>query len=192
MNIPHLNDFLTYEQFVAISQSIKDNTGYITEYSNGEIYYFSPNARHGRTISNIIKMMDSNLPRTCLAINELHIKFENGEYKIPDVSVFCGSDIKDKFENDLLHLETPKLIFEVLSESTEKNDREYKMVLYAKKGIEEYLLVDYRSKTIEQYYLDNNLYKLNKKYADDDVCTLLLYPYIKFITSDIFKIFMQG
>lgn len=190
--MPHLNNLLTYEQFMAISESIKDNTGYITEYSNGEIYYFSPNARHSVCVNNIVSMLRSKLPNTCLAISELHIKFAEGEYKIPDISVFCGKDIKYKFENDLLHLEPPKLIFEVLSESTEKNDREYKMELYARSGIEEYLLVDYRNKTIEQYNINGNSYELNKKYSDDEVCTLLLYPHIKFITSDTFQVFMKG
>lgn len=192
MSISISNKLLTYEQFMHISQSIKDNTGYITEYSNGEIYYFSPNARHSVSINNIVSILRRKLPNTCLAISELHVKFDDGEYKVPDISVFCSTDIKDKFENDLLHLEVPKLIFEVLSESTEKNDREYKMELYARTGIEEYLLVDYRNKVIEQYYLQDGSYKLNKKYLDDDVCSLLLYPHIKFITSDIFQIFMQG
>ena len=119
------------------------------------------------------------------------MKFNENEYRIPDISIFCGSDIKDKFENDLLYLEIPKLIFEILSESTEKNDREYKMKLYYEKGIEEYLIVNYKNKSIEQYCLQGNSYKLNKKYFDDDVCSLLLYPHIKFIVSDIFKLFMK-
>ncbi|HEY5588149.1 MAG TPA: Uma2 family endonuclease [Candidatus Paceibacterota bacterium] len=191
MSLPSFNNILSYEQFMDISQSIRDNTGYNTEYFNGEILYFSPNAKHGRCGSNIIKMLDEKLPSSCVAISELHIKFNENEYRIPDISVFCGSDIKDKFENDLLYLETPKLIFEILSESTEKNDREYKMKLYSEKGIEEYLIVDYKNKSIEQYCLQGNSYKLNKKYSDDDVCSLLLYPHIKFIVSDIFKLFMQ-
>ncbi|MCB2290943.1 Uma2 family endonuclease [Clostridium sp. CS001] len=192
MNLSMHNNILNYEQFIAISESIKDNTGYATEYWNGEIIYFSPSAKHSRSIYNILKMLDEKLPSSCVAISELHIKFKENEFRIPDISVFCGTDIKDKFENDLLHLEIPKLIFEVLSETTEKNDREYKMELYSTKGIVEYLLVDYRTKTIEQYYLKDNCYVLNKNYMEDDVCSLLLYPHIKFITSEVFKLFMQG
>jgi Uma2 family endonuclease len=167
MSLPISNNLLTYEQFITVSQSIKDNTGYNTEYSNGEVVYFSHSAKHSRSIFNIVKMLDDKLPNTCLAISELHIKFKENEYRIPDISVFCGKDIKGKFENDLLHLETPK-------------------------GIEEYLLVDYRTKTIEQYYLQDNSYILNKKYENDDVCKLLLYPHIKFITGEVFQLFMQG
>lgn len=83
------------------------------------------------------------------------------------------------------------LKFEILSESTEKNDREYRMKLYSEKSVEEYLIVDYKNKSIEQYYLEGNSYKLNKKYSDDDVCSLLMYTHIKFIVSDVFKLFMQ-
>lgn len=192
MSLPISNNLLTYEQFISVAESIKDNTGYITEYANGKIYYFSPNMKHSRSIFNIVKMLDDKLPRSCVATNELHIKFAENEYRIPDVSVFCGKNIREKAENDILHLEMPKLIFEVLSESTEENDRGYKMKLYASAGIEEYFIVDYRNKTIEQYYLQDKAYKLNKKYINDDVCSLLLYPDVKFITSDIFKLFMKG
>jgi Uma2 family endonuclease len=185
------DNFLTYEQFIKISESIMDNTGFRTEYSNGEILYFSPNAKQSRSIFNICTILTNMLPHSCIAINELHIKFENNEYRIPDISVFCGRDIRNKYENDILHLEIPKLVFEVLSDSTEKNDREHKMKLYANAGIEEYLLVDYKNKTIEQYYLNDTSYKLNKNYRNDDKCVLLLYPQVSFIVNDVFKIFMN-
>jgi Uma2 family endonuclease len=64
-------------------------------------------------------------------------------------------------------------------------------LIYASSGIEEYLLVDYRNKTIEQYYLNDNSYKLNRNYKNNDICTLLLYPQVSFIVSDVFKIFMN-
>lgn len=191
MSLVNPINFLTFEQFVKVSESIKDNTGSITEYSNGEILYFSPTAKHSVSINNIIGILRKKLPNSCIAISELHVKFTESEYRIPDISVFCSKDIREKYENDTLHLEIPKLIFEVLSESTERNDREHKMELYANCGIEEYLLVDYRNKIIEQYYLDNNSYKINKSYENNDVCALLLYPQVSFIVSDVFKIFMN-
>ncbi len=191
MSLVNPINFLTFEQFVKISESIKDNTGHIIEYLNGEIIYFSPTAKHSVSINNIISILRNKLPNSCIAISELHVKFTESEYRIPDISVFCGGDISEKYEDDVLHLETPKLIFEVLSESTEKNDREHKMKLYASSGIEEYLLVDYRNKTIEQYYLNDNSYKLNRNYKNNDICTLLLYPQVSFIVSDVFKIFMN-
>jgi Uma2 family endonuclease len=190
MGLPASKSFLTYEQFIEISESIRRNTGYITEYSNGEIYYFSPSAKYSVSINNIISILRSSLPKNCLPISEMHIRFDDNEYKIPDVSVFCGKDIKDKYENDLLHLEVPKMIFEVLSDSTERNDREYKMKLYAKAHIEEYILVDYRAKTLEQYYLNGDRYELNKKYQEDNICSLLLYPDVNFGVGDIFRVFI--
>jgi Uncharacterized protein conserved in cyanobacteria len=157
MSLP-ISHLLTYEQFLAVAESIKDNTGHITEYSNGKIYYFSPNARYGKSIRNLCNILEYKLPGSCVVANELHVKFAENEYRIPDVSVFCGEDVREKAENYILHLETPKLIFEVLNESTEENYRGYKLDLYAVAGIEEYFLVDYRNKTIEQYYLQNNSY----------------------------------
>jgi Uma2 family endonuclease len=185
------DNYLTFEQFASISDSIRDNTGKMTEYSNGTIIYFSTIAMHSKSIMNICNILANKLPEKCLVINELHIKFDEKEYRVPDVSVFCGEDLQEKVDNDILQFDMPKLIFEVLSESTEENDRAYKMNLYAEKGIEEYLLVDYRNKSIEQYCLNDNKYELNKTYRNDDVCTLLLYPTVKFIVSDVFKLFSK-
>jgi len=190
MSLPIYDNILTFEQFISISESIKGNTGYNTEYTDGKIFYFSPSAKHSKSSNNIVKILNEQLPKNCVAISELHIKFNDSEYKVPDVSVFCGNDIKEKYEKDILYLDMPKLIFEILSESTGDNDRNLKMKLYANKGIEEYLIVDYKNKSIKQYCLNGNSYILNKEYNDDDVCILLLYPHIKFVTSKIFELFM--
>ncbi|KZL94076.1 Uma2 family endonuclease [Clostridium magnum] len=144
------------------------------------------------SINNTIAILRGKLPSNCMAISELHVKFADGEYRIPDVSVFCGKDIKDKYNNDTLHLEMPKLIFEVLSDSTEKHDREYKMKLYADAGIEEYLLVDYKNRTIEEYYLDGSSYKLKGIYKNEDNCKLLLYSQVTFKAENVFEPFING
>ena len=48
----------------------------------------------------------------------------------------------------------PDFIVEVLSESTEKNDRGVKFVDYAFHGVREYWIVDPKRKTVEQYLLE--------------------------------------
>ena len=189
VEISNNDKLLTYGQFIEVYESIKDNTGNKTEYDNGRIVYFSPIARHGKVIRNICNILEDKLPKECVVAGEQHIKFTDSQFRIPDVSVFCGKDIKDKYRNDILHLEIPKIIFEVISESTEKNDREVKMNLYAKAGIEEYLIVDYKNESIEQYILNNENYSLNRKYKEKELIPLILYPMVSFITSEIFELF---
>jgi len=71
----------------------------------------------------------------------------------------------------------PDLIVEVLSPSTAKRDRGYKMNLYADCGIKEYWIVDINNRAIEVYLLYQNVYILDNIYA--------LYPdYLLNSTSD--------
>lgn len=75
---------------------------------------------------------------------------ENGNQPvIPDVSINC--DIKNRRSTTFLGV--PKFIMEVLSDSTEKHDREEKIELYKAVEVAEYWLVDWRKKQIEIYLL---------------------------------------
>lgn len=57
----------------------------------------------------------------------------------------------------------PALITEVLSPSTEENDRGIKFKDYALHGVSEYWIVDPEEQFIEQYILNDDTYKLKMK-----------------------------
>ena len=67
---------------------------------------------------------------------------------IPDVSINC--DIKNRRTTTFMSV--PRFIMEVLSDSTEKNDRGEKMELYKKVEVAEYWIVDWRKKKVEIYF----------------------------------------
>ena len=61
----------------------------------------------------------------------------------PDVMIICGEPPQSH------QRETPAVIFEVLSISTEKNDRGFKQDLYHNQGVELYFVVDPQNRTVE-------------------------------------------
>lgn len=180
---------LSFDQYLNVAVSIKENTGYLTEYADGSIFYYRNSAKHSICVNNIINILKNSFEKDFLAISNLYINFQDGEYRSPDISIFCGETVKYKYENDLLQYEIPKLIFEVISETTENNDRLNKMDLYANCGVKEYILFDYKTKTVEQYFLQGKSYSLMKRFEQQDLCTLILFPNINFLISEIFNAF---
>ena len=96
---------------------------------------------------------------------------ENGNHPIiPDVSINC--DIKNRRSTTFLGV--PKFIMEVLSDSTEKRDREEKMELYKAVEVAEYWLVDWRKKQVEIYLL----------VTDESSIDTIDYKLVNVITND--------
>lgn len=71
----------------------------------------------------------------------------------PDVC-FWGREKAQHFHDEQAQHPAPDLVVEVLSKSTENNDRGVKFKDYAAHGVREYWLVDPRRHTVEQYQLD--------------------------------------
>ena len=71
-----------------------------------------------------------------------------------------------------LHL-APELSAEVLSpgSANERRDREVKLKLYAREGVEEYWLVDWRARTVEIYRRAGKLLQLAQTLTDADHLT---------------------
>ena len=72
----------------------------------------------------------------------------------------------------------PELAIEVLSpgSTNERRDREVKLKLYAREGVEEYWLVDWRARTVEVYRRAGDLLQLAQTLTDADHLTSPLLP----------------
>lgn len=72
----------------------------------------------------------------------------------------------------------PEIAIEVLSPggANERRDRELKLKLYAREGVEEYWLVDWRARTIEVYRRAGELLQLAHTLNDADTLTSPLLP----------------
>ena len=114
------------------------------EYVAGIVYAMSgTTSGHGRIITNISRELSLQLRgRRCEAFtSELKVRIQTQNshfYYYPDVVVDCG-----KGANDNLFADEPRVIFEVLSESTERTDRTEKWINYQKLSVlDVYVLVD--------------------------------------------------
>jgi Uma2 family endonuclease len=86
------------------------------------------------------------------------ISLTRNDYE-PDICFFNKST-SDKFDPKQMQFPPPDFVVEVVSPSTEHNDRVIKFEDYAAHGIKEYWIVDPDKKVIEQYILDKDKYEL--------------------------------
>ena len=140
------------------------------EFINGETFVHSPaKFRHNTTAQRIFKLLDAYVSSRDLG----HVGHEKYLVELtrndvePDVC-FWPREVAARFTGDQMLFPAPSLVVEVLSESTEANDRGTKFDDYAAHGIVEYWIVDPASQVIEQYVLPPNAeqYQLRLKSAD--------------------------
>jgi Uma2 family endonuclease len=90
------------------------------------------------------------------------------DWKIADDTVVCpdNSVVCSKIETNFIE-ETPSIIFEVLSPSTKKTDRNRKYNLFQEQGVKYYILVEPKGSFAEVYKLENGYYKLQGEFTDE-------------------------
>ncbi len=122
-----------------------------------------PMIRHQQVSGNIyIELKVNGKCEKCLMAMEIDYKVANDTIISPDVLVACGKDLGDKYLK-----KTPKMVFEVLSPSTQRKDRNEKYNLYEQEGVKYYIIVDSQLKTAEIYLLEDKKYRLDKKLTDE-------------------------
>jgi Uma2 family endonuclease len=112
--------------------------------------------RHILIILNLYRALYEQLPRTefCVVTGEMRVKVnQNGLYTYPDLVVVKGQpEFEDQSETTLLN---PIVLVEVLSDSTEKYDRNKKFLLY--QGIpsfQEYILIAQDRPAVDHFVRD--------------------------------------
>lgn len=120
---------------------------YKSEYYQGEIFAMAGAGRnHNRIVENLSIEIGTFLKkkpcRTYSSDQRIHIP-ANGLYTYPDLLIVCGKDqLLDEKKDTILN---PKVIVEVLSESTEAYDRGEKFHFYRSiPTLDEYMLIDSR------------------------------------------------
>lgn len=108
---------------------------------------------HSIVINNFVTVVGSQTKDSLCRVFGDNVKYKwlenDNKPVIPDVSINC--DIKNRRATTFVGV--PKFVMEVLSDSTEKNDRNGKMELYKKVEVAEYWLADWRKKKVEIYIL---------------------------------------
>ena len=157
---------MSVEEYFELEENHPD-TRY--EYLDGYVYMMSGgSANHAAISGNIYAILKSALRGgPCRTYNsDMKVRISEKRYFHPDVTVSC--DPRDRGTTDVI--QSPRLVVEVLSPSTEARDRGRKLQCYlACPSVEEYLLVDSRSMRIEIYRKERRKWVYEAFEADDEV-----------------------
>lgn len=150
-------DRLRQEFYNAIEEDDK------AEFINGEIIMHSKleHADCGRLLLNLLMNYTFKNDLGEAYPEKIMIQLTRNSYE-PDI-VFFGKEKANDFKMGQMIFPAPDFIAEILSASTEKNDRGIKFEDYALHNVPEYWLIDPVKKTIEQYLLQHNKYQLEFK-----------------------------
>lgn len=146
------------------------------EFIDGEVLMHSP----ARNIHLDVTSNTANLIRNYVALHKLGtvkvekclVVFPRNDYE-PDI-VFFGPEKAATIVDETMRFPVPDFIVEVLSASTEKNDRGVKFEDYAVNGVAEYWIIDPEKKVLEQYLLDGEAYELALKAPSGTVASTVI------------------
>lgn len=158
----HVNDLLRREQERREAWYDTMDEGVKQEFINGEVVVHSPvKSRHERASGLLYALL--NLHATLRSLGrvgheKLLVSLTRNDYE-PDVC-FWERAKAETFAPEQMRFPAPDFVAEVLSESTERNDRGIKFDDYAAHGVREYWIIDPETQVIEQYILEARDYVL--------------------------------
>jgi Uma2 family endonuclease len=136
------------------------------EFINGEIIFHSPvKLRHNAAGGNLYRLLSTHVMLHDLGYvgyEKIMISLTRNDYE-PDICFFTQAKAQ-QFRPEQMRFPAPDFVVEVLSDSTEENDRGVKLIDYAAHGIIEYWILDPVAEMLEQYALQpSGEYKLQIK-----------------------------
>ncbi len=130
------------------------------EFINGEIFVHSPaTLRHSDASELLFLLLSIHATRHDLGLvkhEKTLVCLARNDYE-PDICFFSKTKAA-RFKPEQMKFPAPDFIVEVLSPSTEANDRGVKFEDYAANGVREYWLVDPARQQVEQYLLRTGKY----------------------------------
>lgn len=105
--------------------------------------------------------------RTCRVYNPIDYKIAEDTILQPDMLIVCGEIIKAFLDFP------PRLVAEVLSDTTVLIDRNIKFEKYQQQGVKYYLMADIDEKSLELYELQEGGYVLSKYNYNEPVSFFL-------------------
>ena len=144
----------------------------------------SPIFEHQEISANISYELKNSLKNchACKSVLAVDWIISDDTVVCPDNAVVC-SKIKSNFIKTV-----PEIIFEVLSPSTKKTDRNRKYNLYQEQGVKYYILVDPKGSFAEVYKLENTFYKIQGEFKDEKYKFNLKDCIVDFNFSNIFQV----
>ena len=140
------------------------------EYWNGSVVAMAGASRNHVVIAgNISRYLGLALEdANCIVLSsDMRVRPNDQTYVYPDVVVCCEEQrFEDEYEDSL---ETPRIIFEVLSDSTEKIDRGRRFHLYRSiPTLTDYILVSKQRAFIEHYRRESDHWTLKTAFEQSE------------------------
>lgn len=156
------------------------------EFINGEVIYHSTvKFKHDSATNLLSDLLNTfvNQHNVGFVGSEKVISLTRNDYK-PDICFFNIEKSKG-FKSKQIQFPKPDFVVEVLSDSTERYDREIKFQDYEAHGIQEYWIVDAEKEVIEQYFLQDGEYEFFLKSNNGEISSVVL-PDFKVSIRSIF------
>ncbi len=152
--------------------------GYVTMLAGGTLDH----ATIGANIISILRRSLRGGPCRVFA-SDARVRLSRTRYVYPDASVSC--DEHDRGRND--NVQSPRLVVEVLSASTESYDRGRKFAFYREcPSIQEFLLIDSQRPMLEVYRRERHDFWLLRAYRMDEVVELTNLG-VHFAVSEVYE-----
>ncbi len=167
---------MTVEEYLAFETM----SGEKHEYVDGWVYPVYPEIdgmagatnNHAVLTQNMVRLLGNALEESpCIVYSpDARVQTGSNSYRYPDISVSC--DPRDAAAGDDIRLLYPRVLVEILSESTEDVDRADKLAEYrAMPSVQDYLLVDQTVPRVEHYHRAGDLW-LYRTYGQGDTIVL--------------------
>ncbi|HEX5418063.1 MAG TPA: Uma2 family endonuclease [Chloroflexota bacterium] len=148
--------------------------GKLREIIDGELYVSTqPHFNHQLVSSRLIAALTSwneHLQPFGAVVNSPGLIFSRYDAVAPDI-VWISKERLQRVLDDRGHLRAaPQLVVEVLSPGgqNKKRDREAKLTLYSRDGVDEYWIVDWRERVIDVYRREPDELRLVARLANRD------------------------
>ena len=152
MGLPAEKHRYTIAEYLALEEKAQERH----EFHDGEILMMSGGTyRHSAICSNLNRFLGNRLdgkPSRPLDSNMRVRIAAQSKYLYPDTSVLCGPPAFDPDDPKETTILNPRIVFEVLSDSTESYDRGAKFQMYRQiPSLEEYVLVSQSGPLVETF-----------------------------------------
>src|SRR6266852_4606293 len=141
--------FMTVDEW----RELEDHSEIKHEYIDGQIYAMAGGTlAHSFVAVNVVALLKSILHgRSCRAYNsDAAARLSPTRYTYPDTTVTC--DERDRPTTKLREIKTPRVVVEVLSDTTEAYDRGMKFGFYREcPHVQEYVLVSTKYQLVEVF-----------------------------------------
>lgn len=123
------------------------------EYIDGQVYTIAGGSlAHGYISTRVIRHLEEGLGnRSCMVYSDAAARLSSKRYTYPDATVTC--DQRDRPSKQLREVLAPRVVVEVLSDTTEAYDRGENFGYYREcPTVQEYVLVSTRRQLVEVYH----------------------------------------